>query len=270
MARPTTAVIDAIVLAFSKSRLKDVVGTDALKMVLAGITKEMLQKENTLSLQPVYELLESQPGFVHADAIPPLCRIKQWEPKLKLIVELPKELGLMPTEERERAAATCFVREEDIDKILVPRERSTIPPPLGARVVEGSSNAAQASKRGPDVTRRKMIAAAAFVVVAIAAMIVSYKLTFGSDSGNVRLANSQLSPEIPLTQVRQSGKMIGAVLADQAWLAKPEVERRRHLELALINAAALGARDIRVFDSKGKLLASAAMRASKPVVTFAR
>jgi hypothetical protein len=263
-----TALIDAIVLAFSKSRLKDVVGTDALRMVLTGTMKDMLARENHLSLQPVYELLESQPGFVHEDAVPPLCRIKQWEPKLKLIVELPKELGVMPTEERERAAAQCYVPEEQVDKILTPRQRSTIPPPT-TRVIEGTSDAREA-QREANTSRRKLIAASAFAVVAIVAAIVSYKLTFGDRSDNIRLDQRDLSAEIPLGQVRQSGRLIGATLTDARWLDKPEADRRRQLEAALVKASVLGAQDIRVFDTRGRLVVSAAMRQSKPIITFAR
>ncbi|MEO8701135.1 MAG: hypothetical protein ABI867_13885 [Kofleriaceae bacterium] len=271
MARSTTALIDAIVLAFSKSRLKDVVGTDALKMVLAGTVKEMLAKENHLLLQPVYELLESQPGFVHEDAVPPLCRIKLWESKLKLIVELPKECGLMPTEERERNAQLCYVDEAQVDKILTPPQRTTNPPPLGAtRILEGGSAETREAMREQNTSRRKAIAAGVFAAFAIVAMVVSYKLTFGADSGNTRLDARDLTAEIPLTQVRQSGKLVGATLSDPNWLTKPEVDRRRQLEAAVIKASTLGAQNLMVFDTKGKLVASATMRQGKLSVTFAR
>ena len=49
-------------------------------MVLDPRYVEMVQTPGTLSLEPLWELLKTQPGFVPAHAIPPLCRIKTWEP----------------------------------------------------------------------------------------------------------------------------------------------------------------------------------------------
>src|SRR5215813_10841226 len=47
-------IVDAIVLAFSKSDVRDVVGTDALRMVLEGRYVDMIKTAGVLTLQPVY------------------------------------------------------------------------------------------------------------------------------------------------------------------------------------------------------------------------
>ena len=277
MSRPAHAVIDAIVLAFSRSKLRELVGTDALKMVLSGTTttRELFPDPGTLSLQPLWDLLESQPGFIPEDATPPLCRIKSWESSLEMTVALPNHLLELDVEAQALRTAECPVGDDELQQILeppapppppapapVPRPRTSEPHAVetvsisGLRVHSGSS-------------RRTMIAVA-LAVLAIIAVIVSIKLTFGGESKATRLSASEISNEIPLTQIRQKGPVIGAVLADRSWLSKPEAERRQQLATALDNVKALGANDLVVFDSKGTLVASVASHAGKPIVTFAK
>src|SRR6476620_11382128 len=94
--KPTTGMlIDVVVLCFAKSELKSLVGTDALRSVLEGAQRDLFPAPDTLSLQPVYELLESQPGFDADKAVMPFCRIKQWEQQLRVTVEMPHQLEVL-------------------------------------------------------------------------------------------------------------------------------------------------------------------------------
>ena len=277
MSHPASVVIDAIVLAFSRSKLRDIVGTDALKMVLGGTTtsRELMPRPNTLSLQPLWELLETQPGFVAEDAVPPLCRIKGWETSLEMAVEMPTHLAAVSALDCEHHAVECEVSEEELANILAPPPPPPPPPAppprtTAPRAAEAVALASSTSLQVHPGSSRRTVIAVVLAVLGIVAVIVSIKLTFGGDSRSTKLAASEISKEIPLVQVQQSGPVIGAVLADRSWLTKPEPERRRQLAAALDNAKALGANDLVLNDSKGRLVASAAARAGKTIVTFAK
>ena len=61
---------------------------------------DMVQTPGVLNLQPVYDLLLKQPGVVPEQASPAFCRIKQWENRLNMPIELPRELGALTSVER--------------------------------------------------------------------------------------------------------------------------------------------------------------------------
>ena len=96
-------IIDALVVAFSHSGVRDVVGTDALRSVLEVEFHEMFSGSE-FDLQPLWDLLSEQPGFVANDAIPPICVFKSWGPRLFINVLLPKDVSnLEPVECNQRA-----------------------------------------------------------------------------------------------------------------------------------------------------------------------
>src|SRR5687767_12076222 len=95
---PPGLILDAIVLAFSRSAMREVVGTDALRMALTGLAKEIVTRDK-LVLQPLWDLLEAQPGFVKNDAAPPVLLIKTWQDRLGLTVELPEVFGEVTAEQ---------------------------------------------------------------------------------------------------------------------------------------------------------------------------
>jgi hypothetical protein len=268
--RPTSVLIDTIVLAFSRSRMKDLVGTDALRSVLAG-TKDLVPAANTLSLAPVWQLLEGQPGFVAEDALAPMCRIKAWEPHLKVIVELPGAAAALDVGTRARHAADCYIDERDLMKVLSPPVRPATPPAgvvvITAERVQGAEITQRV--RFPDTNRRTVLAASAAAIAVLAVAISAY-LTFGGRGSTHALSPDEVSKEIPLAKVRQSGTLIGATLSDPAWLGAPEAERRAQIERAFAHATEHGARDLVVYDAKGKLVATAASQRGRVVVTFVK
>lgn len=260
---PTSTLIDAIVLVFSRSKLRDLVGTDALKTVLEGSARDLFPQPGMMSLQPVWDLLETQEGFQPDLAIPPLCRLKTWQPRLGVVVELPAQAQHLEGPEIETQAMYCAANEDDLEKLLKPK---TVPIPSAARVVEVASDATEEDRRAP--SNRRLGFALVFMAIAIAAASFSIWYTFRETSDTKRLAPADLSAEIPLRDVRQSGPTLAGTLSDPQWVLKPEGDRRRALEAALLKAVPLGAKRFMVFDSTGKLRATSVLVNGKPVVTF--
>lgn len=261
---PTSTLIDAIVLVFSRSKLRDLVGTDALKTVLEGSARDLFPEPGTMALQPVWDLLETQQGFQPDLAIPPLCRLKHWQGRLGVLVELPAQAQHLEASEIETQAMYCTANEDDLQKLLKPK---TVPIPSAARVVEVASDATDGDDRQAP-SRRKMTFALVFMAIAIAAAAVSIWLTFRNASDTKHLAPNDLTAEIPLRDLRQAGPTFAGTLNDPNWLLKPEVERRRAMEAATLKAIPLGAKRFMVFDAKGKLRATSVLVNGKPVVTF--
>ena len=245
-------VIDVIVLAFSKSDVRDAVGTDALKMVLEGRYLEMVKTPGVLNLQPVWDLLLSQQG-VTADAITPVfCRIKQWENRLSMPITLPKDVEPMTSVERDRLAQRIKVPDEELARVLNPGAAHA-PRPASAPV------SATPQRTGPikDVSDapspvRKMIAYGLFALGIIGAGFSTY-WAFSGDKVQA-LKPAQLSTEIPLKDARRSGETIGAVLSDSgAWMSHSEADRKRMLMQALEKTQSLGVARFVLMDDKGKV-----------------
>ena len=250
-------IIDAIVLAFSKSEVRDVVGTDALKMVLEGRYLEMVKVPNVLSLQPVWDLLLSQQGVAAEQVNPVFCRIKQWENRLNMPIVLPRELDTLTSVERDRLAQKCRVPDEELARILnpgspsAPRAKST-PIATAPQLSGGIKDTAGAA---PSSTR-KTIAYALFAVGILGAGVS----TFWALGGNKveALTPAQVSTEIPIKGAKRSGETIGAVLADKnAWMQKSEADRKRLLVQAFEKTQSLGAARFVLMDDKGQVFGHA-------------
>lgn len=262
-ATPSATLIDVVVLVFARSELKNLVGTDALRTVLSG-DRALFPSPGTMSLQPIWELIESQPGFDAEQAVPPMCRIKTWENQLKIKVEMPAALADLDMAAREKKAMECHVGDDDLNKVL------KVPAPVSkkevTRAIESSS--------GPDRKtggrgNNSVKIALAFAVLGLAAAGVSLYLTFGRGSGGdtVKVASTELSSEIPLKDVRRNGKLVVATIADAKWLAKPEFERRKQLEAMGPKLRMQQASGMMVMDEKGVVAAMIKLDRN-PQVTF--
>ena len=71
-------ITNAVVVIFAHSKLKDLVGTDAMTTVLTGQYRDLVYQD-TMHLQRIWDLLEEQPGFVAEDASAPFCALKMLE-----------------------------------------------------------------------------------------------------------------------------------------------------------------------------------------------
>ncbi len=268
-ATPPGTLIDVIVLVFARSELKNLVGTDALRTVLSGSQRALFPEPGTMSLQPVWELIESQPGFDAELAIPPMCRLKAWEAPLKVKVELPESLVHLDLATREKKAMECNAGDDDLYKIIKRPTLSQQPEKKDiTRALESTSaSEEQARRRGGNLSTK---VAAIFAVLGLAAAGVSIYVTLGRTSGStVRLSASDLSSDIPLTDARRNGSLVVATLSDLTWLDKPEAERRLQLEAVSPKVRGQQANGMMLVDAKGMLIA--VLRVDrKPAVTFTK
>ena len=166
-------VINAIVTVFANSKLKEVVGTDALRTVLRGEYREMV-RGGELHLQPAWDLMAEQPGFDPSAAEPPFCKLKQWEPELGLKVQLPDAVsGYKPTEVLA-IASQCTVSDIEKIKALNPDEH--------ARRRKAAQSVIPVNTIAAPATR-KPLAEAALALVAIVGLAIGGITLAGSFSG---------------------------------------------------------------------------------------
>jgi len=258
-------IIDVIVLVFARSQLRDLVGTDALRTVLAGSTRELFPESRQLALQPVWELLESQAGFDRDQATPPMCRLKLLEDKLAITVILPVVLQVLDRETIETQARECRIDGHDLEKVVSP-PRATTSPPL-ARAIETVSIPQRAV--AAESSRQKLAIIAC--VIGLGAAGMSAYFTFGesgsSGGGNsIKIPPAEITTEIPLREIVLSdGAMLG-VLADGEWANKSEFDRRRVLEAAAPAVRARGGISLTVVDPKGLPVATLILQGTPKVV----
>jgi hypothetical protein len=252
------AIVDALVLAFSHSRLNKVVGTDAFRSVLDAEYRT-LTRDGVFDLGPVWDLLEGQPGFDAEQAGPPMCRFKSWESLLGIPVTLPAQLKDLPPNKQTELAEQCGVptqalklalRGDDAKESLdTSGERSgaskSMPAARAARTTKAMEPVA--ASRGskttgmpavaatPNARRRRIILAAAATVAVL-----------GFGFGGFTLYQSCRGPEwqafsareisaagVPASKAQRIGKQVAISLSDESWLGAPEDGRRTQLTEAL-------------------------------------
>src|SRR5262249_27392470 len=113
-----TAVTEALVLVFSNSALRDVVGTDALRIAISARYIEMVKTPGALDLAPLWDILAAQPGFSKELALPPLCRLKLWERDIGGEILLPAALGEISIALAHKHAGGCKVADDALMKAL--------------------------------------------------------------------------------------------------------------------------------------------------------
>jgi hypothetical protein len=260
---PTPTLIDVIVLVFAKSELRELVGTDALRSVLEGQQRALFPELDTMDLQPLYELLEGQPGFDAEKAISPFCRLKTWEAQLKVKVRMPVALEVLDSKTRDIMSMNVNAFDSDLDKLLRPATPKT-PVSMTRMIESGSAARSKANQAG---NSRVKIAFAVASLALVAAGISAY-FTFSTGGGNTKhLSATELTEQIPLAHVRQSGDVIVATLKETSWLDRPEIERRAQLEPVVIKMALLHARTLVLVDQKGITLGTISRRGA-PVISF--
>jgi hypothetical protein len=259
MTVPSDRVLDAVVLAFSRSALKEVVGTDALRTVLSGLGKDLVTPDR-LKLQGLWDILETQPGFVANDAAPPILLIKTWQARLDRAVDLPAAFGDVTEDDIKKYAAQCEVTTAELEKTLAPPPAPT-PAPTAPAKADAPKRPLKHSTPPPlkpldkptsESTKRRIR-----LIIAIGLLVAAAVIAFVMLRSNNEIDSGAVSSEIPLVHVRQSGSTVGAVLADSSWLTKPEDQRKRQLTDALTKIHSLSANMLMVYDSRGKLIATA-------------
>src|SRR6266545_5157252 len=147
-APPSRVPLEALILAFSHSRAKVLVGTDALRSVLSGQYRE-LYREGVFTLEPVWQLLSQQPGFDPEHARPPLCRFKAWEKELRLTIHLPQAMAHLVAREVTELASLVVVPAHELARVLQGAQVPSDDPESAAADHEGGSRAQAAPRVEP-------------------------------------------------------------------------------------------------------------------------
>jgi len=245
-------IIDALVLVFSRSKIKDIVGTDALRSVLDIQYKDLISG-NTFDLQGVWDLLAEQPGFDAEFAKPPVARFKQLEGPLGIRIVLPASMKDIGPVEIASTAAECKVPEPELAKIIArhdPRKKAE----RAARRTES-----QAPPASPPVDlparRRTLILIAACGAALAASGFVGLQVyqALAPSASYDKMAMTGLDG-IPVKKAERQGRQAVVQLSDDSWLSKRDSAA---LEKALTALDAKGIEVLVVRDTKGAVKASA-------------
>jgi hypothetical protein len=246
-------VISALVLAFSRSQLCEIVGTDALRSILKADYVSMVN-EGVFSLQKLWELLEEQPGFSPAAAMPPLCLFKSWEVRLRMPIELPTALLGLSASQAADYASQCRVRQDELEQAL------TLSSVVAAPQVPAKDESAPAAAYVPppmSPARRGLLLGLGVVTLA-ALGYTGYSVYSNSGGAPFRpLVAADFAGEIPLKDAKRLGTQVGATLSDESWLARPEAEKRKQLTLALEQLNVHGLESLVVLDARKQIRATA-------------
>lgn len=246
--------VEALVLAFSNSKARSLVGTDALRTVLSGQYRELVA-DGKLHLEGVWSLLESQPGFDAELVKPPLCRFKLWEDDLGIDVVLPRAMTQLDHLELRSCADRCRVSDLELDRILG-RGRYT-DQERAARVARLTAADAQVSEPQPvEPKRSRPLLLAIAAVVALGSFAVTGFFLYQAFS---RPAPDKIpvtfAPEIPLASAERAGLDVGATLSTDSWMARPEDERRASLTAAIGRLKGDSVKTLYIRDTRGKVRA---------------
>lgn len=256
------SVLESITVVFAHSKLKDVVGTDALKSVLSGQYRDLVT-DGELNLQVVWDLLEDQPGFDSAKALAPFCLLKTWEKDLNIKVLVPKALADRTATEMLAEASHCPVPKALKRKAVNPE---------GAR--EQARATIEALDDGPPVKQsagestRKPALEAALGLVAILGLAYGGYSFYGTMAGAQfkTVQTTDLGSDLPIKEAKQLGQELGVLIEDSAWYALPEKARKASLATTLQGLKSRNITSMIVKDASGSLRASVQWVGDPPAV----
>ena len=230
-------VLDAIVLAFHHSKLRDHVGTDALRTVLSGQYRMMIA-EGSLDLETLWDLIKDQPGVSEASALAPFSALKLWEKELELPVALPTFMAASKASTLTAEAASLAIPRAERESALNP-ENTPIPTPapskkpsgsisydgLDIEVPEGEASVA-AKPKGPRLRDKGWFRGVLVVAGALGFAVSGFTLYSVFSANRWDSAEISLPSELPVSNPKRLGSEVGVTLDNSAWMSKPEKERR--------------------------------------------
>jgi hypothetical protein len=271
-------VVNALVLAFSNSRLNKVVGTDAFRSVLDAEYRT-LTADGVFNLTPVWELLESQPGFDPEQAGPPMCRFKSWETLIGIPVSLPKQLEHLSSADQSKLAEACTVPSRDLQRLLRPerddddaalsgvREQRPAASTGRSRAMASPSDRDRPDRgdrdRPPNIAdsgRRRHLWLGGAMLAALVALGVGGITAYRTCSGPQIIAFSArdiTAAGVPVSDAVRIGSQVAATLADEAWRRIGDDIRKNQLSEALRGLDRFGIRSLVVRDRGGEIVAAA-------------
>jgi hypothetical protein len=232
-------IIDALVLAFSHSEIRSVVGTDALRSVLEVEFKDMMSK-TTFDLEQLWDLLLSQPGFTAEAAVPPMCLFKSWEQRLGIEVKLPAELGDLSESDRASRAIACQVPAPELRKVLrepdAARTSGKLPAVPRARNTPSRSPAGSggfADRFGAERRRTLMIAASVIALVCFVFVAITVWRAVRVEAKWQDFPAGAIAGQLPVAEPERLGDEVAVSLTDPGWMARAQGEREEQLRVAL-------------------------------------
>jgi hypothetical protein len=244
-----SAVVEALVLACSRTRLTEVVGADAM-VAAVNNTYLAMARDGELVLQPLWDLFALQPGFDPEPALDAMCKIESWAPALRLEVGPPQAVNRLGREERQKRAQRVEVSDAELARVL----GQTVPAGEARRKkAAGPARAARAKAEG---WRRWAPWVAGLVAAAGFAVAGGFLYQACRPPAFRALAADEVSADIPLRDVKRIGQQVVARLADAAWIERPPAERERELRAALEQLDARGITSLVVLDDQNVAHAS--------------
>lgn len=269
-------VIDALVLAFARSDMSGIAGTDALRSVMAVEYHDMVS-DGVFDMTLLWELLEEQPGFESDKALAPLCLFKSWEARLGLAVQLPPHLNELSDKERALKASECRIQPAELRTLFEEapslresqKSASIRETQKSARLRETQKSAslretqklsaehlAGGTAAGAEKTRPAWLGWLAGVVAvgtfAFCGMtLYGYCNTSGDWS---EMSAAQLSNELPVSKVDRLGASVRAEV-QPGWRDLDADSRRDKLRKALLEIESQGVKAIALMD-KGAVVAT--------------
>ncbi len=256
------SVLESIALVFSQSKLKELVGKDALKSVLSGQYRDLV-RDNVLQLQVVWDLLADQPDFDADSAVAPFSLLKTWEDDLNLKVEVPKKLAGLSATELLAEASHCPVSRSAKSRALNPAGARA-----KARETMSALDGTGAAPRDAEESTRKPALEAALGLVALLGLAYGGYTLYGSMAGPQfkDVAVSDVRGALPISKAQQLGEELNLTITESSWYEQPLDARKASLEKTL---DAMGAKDIKsiiIMDGAGTIRASAQWFGSPPTI----
>lgn len=264
-------IIEALVLVFSRSKISKLVGTDALRTVLTAEYRQHVSA-GKLNFEPLWTLLEAQPGFDPQLAAAPICRFKTWEKLFGLQVILPPALSSLSDTEIREQAMSCDVPAKELQALL---RSQTTPPPDDISLPANSAAARRAEKAkrigresgslrarksvaSQPKNRRKILQIGAIAVTVVAFGIAGARLYKGCnpEAEYQVVSISTLSQVLPISKTDRLGGQVRAHLSNDGWLSKDEAARKADLQAAFAAVQPTGANALLIYDTRGALKAS--------------
>jgi hypothetical protein len=243
-------VIDALILVFERSKLAPVVGSEAMRSVLAVEYHDMVS-DGVFDMALLWELLEEQPGFEQALALPPLCLFKSWEERLGLTIDLPPAIAELSDKDRALQSSECHVSPSEI--------RALFDDPVTSREAQKSAAARETQRQpaekaggGTAAPQKQRPAWLGWVATAVTVATFAFcSMTLYkhcSDAAWSRVS-ARIDKQLPVTKVARLGKAMRADVDLRAWNSLTPQIRRDRLRLALLEVEGEGVSAIALVDN---------------------
>ena len=260
---PKGVVIDALVMAFSNSGLREVVGSDALRTVVNAQYLDIMHG-HVFRSQPLYNLLAEQPGFDADMAAPPFCLFKAWESKLGIEVVLPDELAALTHGDRSRRAAEVRVPEKELALVFDPKLAADLKRAQEEKRAALATHMTVEEDTDELPPAKKAMFGGAILISLVSLAFVAFTLYMFLRPVPVQTVDPA-SIGLPLTDTVRLGNQIGGTLADPNWLSLSREEREVELKAALERA---GADVLFIKDGPGRVYVTVQQGQNGPVVRW--